>query len=331
MKTVSKIKSPESLLEWRGQMGATGVTVVAGTFDLFQPGNLYAIRTAAALGAPVMVVVEPDDVVVRHVPAGRPQHSLETRIEMVSHLREVAVVTSLAEGKESGFFRKLAPFVAVADRSGQPQPYRQILEATATRLEEIGLLPGCFTGDIIRSIKEHQTPILLPGGWDANPVHRKLILKPGRVTVAVNGCFDILHVGHLRLLAKARGMGDSLSVLVNSDASVVRYKGPTRPVFPEAFRVATLTALSSVDEVLVFSGDNPLAELRQLRPMIHVKGGSYEADRVREERELLESWGGRLVCTPMVDAFSTTRFIHHALNSGSHVQDSPPGEKCDNV
>ncbi len=325
MKRPSIIRTPDSLLAWRRSIArGTPVTLVAGTFDLFQPGNLAAIRSAAALAGPVVVVVEPDTVVAGHVPAGRPQNPLETRLEMVSQLRAVSAVTHVAPGREADFFAGLAPFVWVTAKASAGQdPYHGCLSAMAERIEEIEPLGGCFTRDIIKAIEEHRTPIRLPIGWDEPRLAPSPSVTQAGVMVTVNGCFDILHAGHLRFLEEARAMGDSLTALINSDASVVRYKGLTRPVFPEAFRMMALMALSPVDAVVTFSGDSPLDELARLRPMIHVKGGSYEPERVRQERELVEGWGGRLVCTPMVEGFSTTRFINQALHGTNPVHTLP--------
>ena len=325
MKSLSKIQSPDSLVAWRREcISNETVAVVAGTFDLFQPGNLYAIRKAACEARHVVIVVLPPDHQDGERPVRPPQNPLVARVEMVSQVRDVSAVTSIAEDQAEGFLSDLSPFVWVTPDCGlSGVSLRNMLSRAASRTVAIPPLPLCFTPDIIKAMEQHRTPVVLPLGWDSCPRLRDSRHGESGVRVTVNGCFDILHVGHLRFLAEARAMGDSLTVLINSDASVARYKGPTRPVFPESFRSAALQALSMVDEVVVFAGDNPLDEIRQLRPMIHVKGGSYEPDRVRQERELVESWGGKLVCTPMVDGFSTTRFINEALKKRSGSEASP--------
>jgi D-beta-D-heptose 7-phosphate kinase/D-beta-D-heptose 1-phosphate adenosyltransferase len=94
-------------------------------------------------------------------------------------------------------------------------------------------------------------------------------------TVFTNGCFDVLHVGHVRCLQWARAQGDKLVVGLNSDASVRRLKGETRPVFPQAERREMLLALKCVDEVIVFYEDTPLELIRRLRPDVLVKGADY--------------------------------------------------------
>jgi len=316
MKTLPRITSVDALGDWRrAAAGTAPVAVVTGTFDFFHPGNLYALRMARRLAMPLVVLVDPDEMAVQRGRPGHPQNNVETRVEMVSHLREVAAVTSLAGDQLEAGLAGLAPFVWVTVQGRRRQEASdRVLAAKASRVEGIVPLAGSFSSDVIRAMDEHRTPLVLPPGWAAGAEGGNTTARSGAgISVTVNGCFDILHVGHLRFLAEARMMGDSLTVLINNDASVARYKGATRPVFPEAFRTAALKALVSVDGVLAFPGDNPLDEIRQLRPSIHVKGGSYEPDRVRQERELVESWGGRLICTPMVNGFSTTNFIHKAL------------------
>jgi rfaE bifunctional protein nucleotidyltransferase chain/domain len=317
MNTLARITSLDGLQAWRREVaGDNPVAVIRGVFDFFHPGNLYAIRKARELSLPLMVLVDPDEEAVRRGQPGYPQNHLETRVEMVSHLRGVSAVAALTRDEVEEGLTGLAPFVWITVQGhSQENSIGGMLAAKASRVEEFVPLAGCFSGDIIRAMDANRTPLVLPPGWDAASVYGKAKpFKQGMKRVTVNGCFDVLHVGHLRFLAEARSLGDFLTVLINNDDSVARYKGATRPVFPGRFRAVALQALVSVDEVLAFPGDNPLDEIRQLRPALHVKGGSYEPERVRQERELVESWGGQLVCTPMVDGFSTTNFIQKVLN-----------------
>ncbi len=306
-----KVKSPDALIAWRGQSMET-VAVVTGTFDIFQPGNLHVLRQAGLLAARVIVVVEPDEVVAAHSSPGRPQNILETRVEMVSCLRQVTAVTSVTVQESKSFFDGLKPFIWVtADRQKASEAYAEALVSSAERVVEVAAQEGCFTEEIIAAIAENRTPVTLPAGWDVPAAGSPV----APVSVTVNGCFDILHIGHVRFLEQARALGDSLTVLINSDVSVARYKGATRPIFPQRFRAAALQAMACVDAIVIFAGDNPLDEIRRLRPQIHVKGGSYEPERVRAERELVESWGGRLVCTELVEGFSTSDYIRKALGA----------------
>jgi rfaE bifunctional protein nucleotidyltransferase chain/domain len=132
--------------------------------------------------------------------------------------------------------------------------------------------------------------------------------EAGRVVVTTNGCFDVLHVGHARYLCEARALGDLLIVGVNSDESVRKLKGPTRPVIPEGERAEMLASLEAVDYVTVFGEDTPCELLELIRPSIHVKGGDYSLDQVIE-RETVEAAGGKVVVGIHIPARSTTDIV----------------------
>jgi D-glycero-beta-D-manno-heptose 1-phosphate adenylyltransferase len=115
----------------------------------------------------------------------------------------------------------------------------------------------------------------------------------GRTVAFANGCFDVLHVGHVRYLAGARAEGDVLVVGVNGDASVRRLKGPDRPVMPEADRALLVAALRVVDHVVVFPEDDVKALLLRLKPDVHCKGTDYTPETV-PERDVVRGYGGRV-------------------------------------
>ncbi|RMD64083.1 MAG: D-glycero-beta-D-manno-heptose-7-phosphate kinase [Alphaproteobacteria bacterium] len=123
-----------------------------------------------------------------------------------------------------------------------------------------------------------------------------------------NGCFDLLHPGHVSLLAQARGACDRLVVGLNSDASVRRLKGPGRPIQPEAARAAVLASLASVDLVVIFAEETPLALIEALRPDVLVKGADYRLEDV-VGADLVQSYGGRVVLADLVPGYSTTATI----------------------
>lgn len=131
----------------------------------------------------------------------------------------------------------------------------------------------------------------------------------GLVVGFTNGCFDLLHPGHISLLRQARRACDRLIVAVNSDASVARLKGSARPVQNEAARVEVLSALSDVDGVVVFSEDTPLALIDEIRPDVLVKGADYTLDTV-VGADRVASWGGRVVLAELAPGFSTTNTIN---------------------
>jgi D-beta-D-heptose 7-phosphate kinase/D-beta-D-heptose 1-phosphate adenosyltransferase len=133
--------------------------------------------------------------------------------------------------------------------------------------------------------------------------------RGGKRIVTTNGSFDLLHVGHVRFLERASRLGDALIVLLNSDASIRKLKGPSRPVLPQRIRAEMMVALRSVGYVTVFDDDNPLGLLRRIKPDVHAKGGSWKPERIAAEKKLVESWGGNLRLFPMIGDHSTTKLI----------------------
>ena len=152
------------------------------------------------------------------------------------------------------------------------------------------------------SVVPHAAKIM---NWDDAAEWRRRV--PGRV-VFTNGVFDLLHSGHIDVLAQARSQGDALVVGLNSDSSVRRLKGPDRPIQSEGERAYVLAALQDVDAVVPFSEDTPLELIQRLRPDVLVKGGDYQPNTV-VGREQVESWGGRVVIVPLRPGHSTTAII----------------------
>jgi len=136
----------------------------------------------------------------------------------------------------------------------------------------------------------------------------------GRRVVFTNGVFDILHVGHVRYLQAARAEGDALLVGINSDASVRRLKGPTRPLNPEDERAEVVAALACVEAVCVFDEDTPHALIEIVRPHVHAKGGDYAGPDALPETPLVRSLGGEVVILPLVPGRSTTQLIQKIEN-----------------
>lgn len=132
--------------------------------------------------------------------------------------------------------------------------------------------------------------------------------KAGRKIVFTNGCFDLLHVGHVSYLAEARELGDVLIVGLNSDASVRRLKGPTRPVINQSDRATMLAALAAVDYVVIFDEPTPHRLLEALRPDVLVKGGTYAPQEV-VGHEVVTAYGGEVCVVGMVDGVSTTKIV----------------------
>lgn len=132
--------------------------------------------------------------------------------------------------------------------------------------------------------------------------------RNGRRVVFTNGCFDLLHPGHIRGFELARQMGDALIVGLNSDSSVRQLKGPTRPVIPEQERAEILSALEAVDAVVIFNELTPREVIARLLPDVLVKGGDWPGDQI-VGREEVEAAGGRVVSIPFLPGYSTTTIL----------------------
>ena len=146
--------------------------------------------------------------------------------------------------------------------------------------------------------------------------------QSGRV-VFTNGVFDLLHSGHVDVLREARARGDALVVGVNSDASVRRLKGPTRPVRSEGERVYVLAALECVDAVTVFDDDTPLELIELIRPDVIVKGGDYSIETIVGAQEVLAR-GGEVVVVPLTPGQSTTGIINRLTQPDAETSRSRP-------
>jgi rfaE bifunctional protein nucleotidyltransferase chain/domain len=147
--------------------------------------------------------------------------------------------------------------------------------------------------------------------WDALVSLRERYRRENKIVVWTNGCFDLLHVGHVRSLQAARSLGDVLIVGVNSDASVRDLKGPGRPILPQGERVELLAALACVDYVIVFSEPTPETALARLKPDVHCKGADYAPPHGRPvpEKALVHSYGGRIEFLPFIPGISTTDIV----------------------
>jgi D-beta-D-heptose 7-phosphate kinase / D-beta-D-heptose 1-phosphate adenosyltransferase len=180
--------------------------------------------------------------------------------------------------------------------------------------------------EILRDLVDHHHP------EESKVLDRKRLLAEvqrrrlaGQTMVFTNGCFDLLHPGHVRLLRDAANLGDFLVVGLNSDDSVRRLKGPNRPINPAEARAEVLSALKAVDAVTIFDADTPLELITALRPNVLVKGGDYRPDQVVGRAEVEEA-GGRLVLIPLAEGHSTSTLVRRASERAvtPHTTESPP-------
>jgi len=209
----------------------------------------------------------------------------------------VAAAPVVRDADVNGAGDRFASALAVALASGcsQSEAVQLAVATTAQYLED---------GGVASLELRPATP--LPG-----PDHEALavverVRAAGGTVVATGGVFDLIHAGHARTLSAARALGDCLIVLLNSDDSVRRLKGPERPLMTAEDRVDLLEALEVVDGVIVFGEDTPVEAIRRVRPDIWVKGGDYEAASLPEAAVITE-WGGRAVTVPFFPGRSTTR------------------------
>lgn len=150
-------------------------------------------------------------------------------------------------------------------------------------------------------------------------LHRKKL-------VFTNGCFDLLHAGHVRYLKQARALGDALVVAVNSDASVRALKGPSRPIQSQDDRAEILAALRSVDAVIVFDDERVTKLIEEIRPHVYAKGGDYTVESLNEEeREALEFVRADIKILPLVQGRSTTATVNRLLGGTAPAKDEPSG------
>jgi D-beta-D-heptose 7-phosphate kinase/D-beta-D-heptose 1-phosphate adenosyltransferase len=230
--------------------------------------------------------------------------------------RGALLVSAPASGSAGGSMPVVVPAPLVA--TGDPCGAGDRLAATALAALAAGSPVEDAVRDAVASAAEYVDAggvATLVGPPAARPIggHAASALQVVRATraaggtvVATGGCFDLVHAGHARTLAAARALGDCLVVLLNSDDSVRRLKGPERPIMTEEDRVDLLMSLGVVDAVVLFSEDTPEEALRSIKPDLWVKGGDYRAEDLPESAVIAE-WGGQAVTVPYHPGRSTTK------------------------
>jgi D-beta-D-heptose 7-phosphate kinase/D-beta-D-heptose 1-phosphate adenosyltransferase len=185
--------------------------------------------------------------------------------------------------------------------------------APISRNELVAELTTSAAIGIPEKVLDHEQLLVRIAEWRAT----------GHRIVFTNGCFDILHIGHITLLEQCRQFGDKLIVAINSDASVSCLKGPTRPVVKENDRARVLAALASTDAVTIFDEQTPLSLIRRIRPDVLVKGGDYTTATVVGAEDMM-SWGGKVEIVPTVPGHSTSNIIAR-MNNGSTPEPAQTG------
>lgn len=196
--------------------------------------------------------------------------------------------------------------------------------AGGLEVEKIGITP-LTRQEILRDLLDHHRPEAAKR-YEVEPLREEVRRRreAGQSIVFTNGCFDLLHPGHVRLLKQASLQGDFLIVGLNSDASIRGLKGPTRPINDEDARAEVLGALECVDAVTIFEEETPLSLIAAIGPDVIVKGGDYTPAQV-VGREIVESAGGKVVIIPLVEGHSTTQMVKRAADRTLRIHQAEPG------
>lgn len=250
----------------------------------------------------ISAIVDPDDVVIGISTSGNSSNV----INGIKKAKELGAFTVGLTGGTGGRLTEFADLCIIIPSSDTP------------RIQEVHITIGHILCELIekelfqdRKITEHED----------KKTHNLKIKELNELTKVVsnfkarglkivftNGCFDILHLGHVRLLKEAKKLGDKLIVAINSDSSVKQIKGENRPVFSEKARAEMLAALECVDFVTVFDEPTPINLIKTLRPDVLVKGGDYTLDEIVGKEEVL-AYGGQVLTIPLVEGYSTTQII----------------------
>jgi len=265
------------------------VALEAGTLLAKQTGAVIAVT----LGADGILLVMPD---------GQSTH-VETKAV------EVFDVTGAGDAVAAVMCLALASGESIYDAARLSNVagaviVRQFGVGTLTRLDMIRYI-GHIMGDASHKIVD----------WDTAVRYAEDARRQGRKVAFTNGCFDLIHAGHVRSLENARAQGDMLIVGLNSDASVKRLKGPERPVVEQEGRARVLSAMESIDLVVLFDQDTPLELIKRVLPDVLVKGGDYKKEEV-VGWDVVESHGGRVHLVPLTPGESTSNIVSRIKKTG---------------
>ncbi len=301
-KKVATFVDPKGV-SWERYSGATCVTPNTAELNLIAPFPEDDETILESQAGKVIAKYDLDYMLVTRGPKGIALfRNGRPAIHIATHAREVydvsgagdTVIASLSAAFGSGL--KMSEAAALANIAGGivigkvgTQP---ILES------ELKQALWSKTIDGVNKIVSKDQARDLIAGWQRN----------GQRIVFTNGCFDILHIGHIKLLHAAADQGDKLVIGLNSDLSVKKLKGDSRPIVPEAERAALLSSITGVDLVVFFQEETPVELIRSFKPDIIVKGGDYTPAQV-VGHEIVEQAGGKVVIVPLIDGVSTTKVI----------------------
>ncbi|MGC9197040.1 MAG: bifunctional D-glycero-beta-D-manno-heptose-7-phosphate kinase/D-glycero-beta-D-manno-heptose 1-phosphate adenylyltransferase HldE [Syntrophobacteraceae bacterium] len=299
---------------WDRYRGATCITPNAGEFDSVAglPGELEPHGFEKRAQA-IREMYDLQHLLVTQGAGGMTLFSLgRDPFHIVAKAREVydvsgagdTVIATLAAGVAGGLsfsdsarLANTAAGIVVGKVGTQPIQRNELENAVKTGGAEAGMLS-------LSRVVSLEAALAMVKSWRSS----------GAAIVFTNGCYDLLHPGHVHLLQQAKDLGQRLIVGLNSDDSVRRLKGPTRPILNEGDRAALLSSLACVDLVVVFNEDTPIALIEALKPEILVKGGDYRPEQV-VGKDVVEALGGRVVILPLAQGYSTTGIVEKVVTS----------------
>jgi phosphoheptose isomerase len=261
-------------------------------------GNDYGFDDVFA--RQIRAMVEAGDLVIAISTSGRSPNVIKAvRASRAAGARTVALT-----GRDGGELSALVD-IAIVVPSGNAARIQEVHIAVVHILAELAE-SSLFPADVSSTEVPEDA-----GEWSHLLQLRREWKREGRIVVWTNGCFDVLHAGHLYFLEQAKLLGDILVVGVNMDDSVRTLKGPGRPIFPLEERLRILQGLKAIDYVVAFEGDTPEAALADLQPDVHVKGEEYAppSGKPMPERAVVESYGGRIELIPVLPEHSTSDVV----------------------
>lgn len=301
----------------KDRLALPAIALTTDTSALTAIGNDYGFDEVFA--RQVRALVKAGDVVIAISTSGRSRNVINA-----ARAAHAAQATTIAlTGGDGGQLSDLADIAIVVPSSNTAriQEVHIAVVHILCELIENALFPRAVTAHISKGVVEWADLLALRERWKHD----------GRTVVWTNGCFDVLHVGHLHGLGQARRFGDVLVVGVNSDASVRAIKGADRPIYPLAERMQILAALEMTDYVVAFDGPTPEVPLGELKPDVHVKGEDYAppSGKPMPEREVIESYGGRVEFVRLIPMHSTSDTVRRmrsgnveALSTGDSIEPS---------
>jgi phosphoheptose isomerase len=277
----------------------TDTSVLTALANDFGAGEIFA-RQVAALAVP-------GDVLIAISTSGRSENLLRA-VETAAGLG-VSTLALVGPGA--------SPLAASAEH------VLRVPAESTPRIQELHLVAEHVLCECVEEMFDGDRSWLEPPGalkvldWPSLLARRDAWRKEGLVVVWTNGCFDLLHSGHLASLRAARAFGDILVVGVNDDESVRKLKGDGRPIVPGAHRLELIAGFEVVDAAVLFEEETPVRSLERLQPDIHCKGADWQ-EKVIPERETVEAYGGRIAFTPLVEGLSTTELVGR-IDGRAHV------------